>query len=58
MCGGMTASFIYDFLLYPRDDNLRTRMYILRNGRDEENIADETIAGDNNDAGPSQWPKH
>ncbi|XP_053294829.1 aquaporin-1 [Pleuronectes platessa] len=57
MCGGMAASVIYDFLLYPRTPNLRTRSSIFLHGPQEENRAAEVIEEDNGSPGPSQWPK-
>nr|WFZ92444.1 aquaporin-1ab1 [Hippoglossus hippoglossus] len=57
MCGGMAASLIYDFLLYPRTPNLRTRGQVLLHGPQEENRAAELTGEDNGSPGPSQWPK-
>ncbi|XP_019969175.1 aquaporin-1-like isoform X2 [Paralichthys olivaceus] len=57
MSGGMAASLIYDFLLFPRTPNLRTRTYVLLHGAQDENAAIETTGEDNGSPGPSQWPK-
>ncbi|GAA6234098.1 aquaporin-1-like [Lates japonicus] len=57
MCGGIAASLIYDFLLYPRLANLRTRKNVLLHGPEDENDAVEETAEDNGSPGPSQWPK-
>uniref|UniRef100_A0A8D3B8N2 Aquaporin 1a (Colton blood group), tandem duplicate 2 n=1 Tax=Scophthalmus maximus TaxID=52904 RepID=A0A8D3B8N2_SCOMX len=61
MCGGTAAALIYDFLLYPRTPNLRTRGNVLLHGQQDENNAAEITGVDNDDngsPGPSQWPKH
>nr|XP_046264703.1 aquaporin-1-like [Scatophagus argus]XP_046264704.1 aquaporin-1-like [Scatophagus argus] len=58
MCGGVAAALIYDFLLYPRMQNLRRRRDVLLHGQADENDASETVQEDNSNPGPSHWPKH
>uniref|UniRef100_A0A672ZKS0 Aquaporin-1-like n=1 Tax=Sphaeramia orbicularis TaxID=375764 RepID=A0A672ZKS0_9TELE len=36
VCGGTAAALIYDFLLYPRSEDFRTRWSVLVNGADNE----------------------
>ncbi|CAI5640929.1 unnamed protein product [Oreochromis niloticus] len=55
MCGGIAASLIYDFLLYPQTRNFRSRIGILVHGPQEEYV--ERIGEENNSPGPSHWPK-
>ncbi|XP_060900922.1 aquaporin-1-like [Labrus mixtus] len=57
MCGGIAASLIYDFLLYPRTNTLRSRRNVLLHGPEDENDDAEIIEGGNSNPGPSQWPK-
>ncbi|XP_028282627.1 aquaporin-1-like [Parambassis ranga] len=58
MSGGIAASLIYDFLLYPRTHSFRSRIDILLNGPEDENNAAEISEEDSCTPGPSQWPKH
>ncbi|KAM6989783.1 aquaporin FA-CHIP-like [Tautogolabrus adspersus] len=56
MCGGIAAAVIYNFLLYPRTNTLRSRRNVLLHGAEDENDV-EIIEGGNSSPGPSQWPK-
>lgn len=58
MCGGIAAALIYDFLLYPRTQNFRTRWYVLLRGPEDENYAHEIIEEDSSNPASTQWPKH
>lgn len=55
MCGGIAASLIYDFLLYPQTRNFSSRIGILVHGPQEEYV--EINGEENNSPGPSHWPK-
>lgn len=58
MCGGIAAALIYDFLLYPRKPNFRTRWYVLVHGPEDEDPATEVTAEDGAHPGSPLWPKH
>uniref|UniRef100_A0A3Q4GEN7 Aquaporin 1a (Colton blood group), tandem duplicate 2 n=1 Tax=Neolamprologus brichardi TaxID=32507 RepID=A0A3Q4GEN7_NEOBR len=55
MCGGIAASLIYDFLLYPQTRNFSCQIGILVHGPQEEYV--EINGEENNSPGPSHWPK-
>ncbi|XP_034558492.1 aquaporin-1-like [Notolabrus celidotus] len=57
MCGGIAAALLYDFLLYPRTNNLRTRRNVLLYGTEDGLDGSELTGGGNVSPEPSQWPK-
>ncbi|CAJ1072486.1 aquaporin-1-like [Xyrichtys novacula] len=58
MCGGIAAALLYDFLLYPRINNLRRRKNMLLYGSEDGiDAAEVTVGGEGGSPEPSQWPK-
>ncbi|XP_041659448.1 aquaporin-1-like isoform X2 [Cheilinus undulatus] len=57
MCGGVAAALLYDFILYPRTVNLRSRRNVLLHGPEDDTNETEVTEGGNSSPGPSQWPK-
>uniref|UniRef100_A0A672G4C8 Aquaporin 1a (Colton blood group), tandem duplicate 2 n=2 Tax=Salarias fasciatus TaxID=181472 RepID=A0A672G4C8_SALFA len=57
LCGGMAASLIYDFMIFPQARNLRSRASVLLNGPEDRNNLMEASAEEDSRPGPSHWPK-
>ncbi|CAN9502915.1 unnamed protein product [Ophioblennius macclurei] len=57
MCGGMAASLIYDFLMFPQARNLSSRASVLLHGPEERSNVTEVAAEEDSRPGPSHWPK-
>ncbi|XP_074544093.1 aquaporin-1-like [Halichoeres trimaculatus] len=57
MCGGLAAALLYDFLLYPRTNDLRTRRNMFLYGSEDGIDGAEVTGGGNSSPEPSQWPK-
>lgn len=55
ICGGIAAALVYDFLLYPKREDLSTRMAVLTNGEESECTQQFTVAEGTEIAG--QWPR-
>ncbi|XP_076151842.1 aquaporin-1-like [Alosa pseudoharengus] len=54
ICGGVTAALVYDFLIYPKREDLSTRMTVLTNGEDAESTQQFAVSEGTEIAG--QWP--
>uniref|UniRef100_A0A672GNS7 Aquaporin 1a (Colton blood group), tandem duplicate 2 n=1 Tax=Salarias fasciatus TaxID=181472 RepID=A0A672GNS7_SALFA len=57
LCGGMAASLIYDFMIFPQARNLRSRASVLLNGPEDRNNLMEASGEEDSRPGPSHWPK-
>ncbi|XP_012683271.1 aquaporin-1-like [Clupea harengus] len=55
ICGGVAAALAYDYLLYPRRENLSTRWSMLTHGADSG--SSQQLAGAE-ETETSQWPRH
>lgn len=55
ICGGIAAALVYDFLIYPKREDLSTRMAVLTNGVRSESTQQFVVAEGTEIAG--QWPR-
>lgn len=56
ICGGIAAALVYDFLIYPKREDLSTRMAMLTSGEESAEATHQyTLSEGTEIAG--QWPK-
>ncbi|XP_030630647.1 aquaporin-1a.2 [Chanos chanos] len=57
LCGGVVAALLYDFLLYPKKEDYKKRMDVLKGGSESQDTLEQSGLIEGSSSSSSQWPR-